>query len=124
MLRTMVNQGDLVTVYRSADSNAEEDASAVQDVLARNELHPVLLDDSVPGVVSGSWEVRVPSQEVNTAEQLIATLDQDDPGKPDPSADLDSVTIAELQGTTGEIEAMGIKSILDASGIPSVLIGN
>jgi hypothetical protein len=42
----------------------------------------------------------------------------------DPSHDLDMVTIAELQGATGEMEAMGIQSILDANGISAVLVGS
>ncbi len=41
----------------------------------------------------------------------------------DPSPELDVVTIMELQGATGEIEAMAVKGILDASNIPSVLVG-
>jgi hypothetical protein len=34
------------------------------------------------------------------------------------------VPIASMMGATGEIEAMGIKSVLDAAGIPNVLIGD
>ena len=41
----------------------------------------------------------------------------------DPSPELDVVTIMELQGATGEVEALGLKSILDANDIPSVLVG-
>lgn len=44
-------------------------------------------------------------------------------GEVDPSPELDIVTIMELQGATGEVEAMGIKSILDASDIPNVMVG-
>jgi len=44
-------------------------------------------------------------------------------GEVDPSPELDVVTIMELQGTTGEVEALAIKSILDASDIPSVMVG-
>jgi|SRR4051794_39362834 len=44
-------------------------------------------------------------------------------GQVDPSPELDVVTIMELQGATGEVEAMGIKSILDASDIPNVMVG-
>lgn len=120
----MTGAWDLITVYRSADSNAEQDASAVRNLLLRNELDAVLVDDSHPGVVSGSWEVRVPHAQVDQAEALIASVDQDDPGRADPSPELDMVTLTEVQGATGEIEALGIRSILDASGISSVLVGN
>src|SRR6478672_9947514 len=41
----------------------------------------------------------------------------------DPSPELDAVTIMELQGVTGEVEALALKSILDANNIPSVLVG-
>jgi len=55
---------------------------------------------------------------------LVAQVDQDDPGRVDPSHELDMVTIAEVQGLTGEMEAMGIQSILDANGISAVLVGS
>lgn len=109
----------LITVYRSADSNAEQDAVAVHALLIDNGICAALCGDNVPG----TWEVRVAPEDVPQSETLVSTLDADDPGRPDPSADFDSVTIAELQGTTGEIEAMGIKSILDASNIPNVIVG-
>lgn len=114
---------DLVTVYRSADMNAEQDASAVRNLLLKNELDATLVDDSYPGVVSGSWEVRVPAPQVDQAEALIAVVDQDDPGRVDPTHDLDMVTISETQGATGELEALSIQSILDANGISASIVG-
>jgi len=120
----MVNP-DLITVYRSSDANAETDATAVCDVLTQNGIDALLCDDEVEGVLSGTWEVRVDVRVVERAEALVATLDQDDPaGSPNPSHELDSVTLAEFQGTTGEIEAMGIYSVLQSSGIPAVLVGS
>ena len=114
---------DLVTVYRSADMNAEQDATAVRNLLIKNGVNAVLADHKTRGVVEGTWEVRVPESEVPQAEALVAQVDQDDPGGVDPSHDLDMVTIAELQGATGEMEAMAIQSILDANGISAVLVG-
>ncbi|MBC7924463.1 MAG: DUF2007 domain-containing protein [Bryobacteraceae bacterium] len=114
---------DLITVYRSADSNSESDASAIHRLLRENGILANLLDDSEAGVVSGSWEVRVNPTDAAEAERLIASTNLDDPGRPDPSPDLDAVTVAELQGPTGEIEALGIKSILDSEGIPNVMVG-
>jgi hypothetical protein len=114
---------DLVTVYRSADMNAEQDATAVRNVLIKNGVDAQLADEHAPGVVEGTWEVRVPQAQVAQAEALIAQIDQDDPGGVDPSHDLDMVTIAELQGATGEMEALAIQSILDANGISAVLVG-
>jgi hypothetical protein len=115
---------DLVTVYRSADMNAEQDATAVRNLLIKNGLNAQLASDDTPGVVDGTWEVRVPQFEVPQAEALVSQVDQDDPGRVDPSHELDMVTVAELQGTTGEMEALAIQSILDASGISAVLVGS
>lgn len=41
----------------------------------------------------------------------------------DPSHDLDLETIFRANGTTAEMEAMSIRAVLDANGIPSVLMG-
>jgi hypothetical protein len=120
----MSMETDLVTVYRSADMNGEEDATAIRNVLIKNGIAAQLADDKAPGVIEGTWEVRVPESQVPQAEALVVQMDQDDPGGVDPSHDLDMVTIAELQGATGEMEAMAIQSILDANGISAVLIGS
>jgi hypothetical protein len=119
----MNGEGQLTSVYRSADANAEQDATAIRNLLMRAGLDARLCDDSVPGVLTGTYEVRVPPGQAAEAESLIATVDQEDPGRADPSSDFDMVTIAELQGATGEMEAMGIKSILDANGIGVVIAG-
>ena len=121
---SMSMETDLVIVYRSADMNAEQDASAVRNLLIANGIDAQLFDDKSQGVVEGTWEVRVPASETAQAEALVAQVDQDDPGRVDPSHDLDMVTIAEVQGLTGEMEAMGIQSILDANGISAVLVGS
>ena len=113
----------LTTVYRSADANAETDASAVKNLLIKAGLNPVLLDDTVPGVVSGTWEVRVPPEEVTYAEETIAQVDQDDPGAADPSPELDLVTAAASEGALSEMEAVSIKTILDSNGINAVIVG-
>jgi hypothetical protein len=120
----MAMDTDLVTVYRSADNDAEQDANAVRNLLVRNGLNPQVFDDKSPGVVEGSWEVRVPGSETQEAEALIAGVDVEDAGKVDPSHDLDMVTIEELQGATGEMEALGIQSILDANGISALILGS
>jgi hypothetical protein len=117
-------ESDLITVYRSADMNAEQDATAVRNLLIKNGLSAQMLDHKALGVIEGTWEVRVPRVEVAQAEALIAQVDQEDPGRVDPSHELDMVTIAELQGTTGEMEALAIQSILDANGISAVLVGS
>jgi hypothetical protein len=120
----MNGEADLVTVYRSADQNADRDAARAQAYLADQGLHPLTLGDGAPGVVQGSYEVRVPSTEVAEAEQLLANFDADDTFQADPSSELDTVPIVSMMGATGEIEAMAVKSVLDAAAIPAVLIGD
>lgn len=116
--------GDLVTVYRSADMNAESDARGVCNLLIANGLDARIADSSAAGVVVGTYEVRVPAEQAGTAETLIAGIDQDDPGRADPSHDLDMVTLRTMEGATGELEAISVRSILEANGIPCVVIGN
>jgi hypothetical protein len=120
----MTSEAGFITVYRSADANAEVDATAVRNALMRNQIDARLYDDNAAGVVPGSYEVRVPENQAAEAEALIAHMDQDDPGAADPSRDLDMVTLRRTMGTTAQMEAFGIKGILDANGISSVVIGN
>jgi hypothetical protein len=103
--------------------NAEQDATAVRNLLMRNGLDAYLCDDTTPGVVKGSFEVRVPPAQVQQAESVISSVDQDDPGRADPSSELDMVALRQTTGGTGEMEALAIKSILDANGISSVMVG-
>jgi hypothetical protein len=120
----MNGEADLVTVYRSADQDADRDAARVQAHLAQHGLGSVILDDRALGVVHGSYEVRVPSNQAAEAEQLLAGFDADRTPPADPSRELDTVPIMSMMGATGEIEAMGVKSVLDAAGVPAVLIGD
>ncbi len=120
----MAGEASLTTVYRSADANAETDATAIKNLLIKAGLNPVLLDDTVPGVLSGTWEVRVPPEEFSFAEEVVSQVDQDEPGAPDPSSEFDMVPLADTEGgALSEIEAISIKSILDASGITAVVMG-
>jgi hypothetical protein len=124
ILEGMTGDSSFITVYRSADMNAEQDATAIRNLLTRNGLDAQLADDQAAGVVEGSWEVRVPAEQGAQAETLISQVDQDDPGRADPSHELDMVTIRRTDGATGELEALGIKGILDSNGISSVIVGN
>jgi hypothetical protein len=116
---------EFTTVYRSADTDAEENAQAVRDTLAAAGFHPQIVGDDTPGVVEGTYEVRVPASEAGAAEALVAqTPDSEYPERVDPSHDLDLVPVAKTDGTTGEMEATGIQSILDANGISALIVGN
>ena len=114
---------ELVTVFRSADRSAMEDAEEAQELLAESGLAAVLLDDKAPGVPVGAVEVRVPSGQAKQAEEILAASENAEPPPPgDPSHDFDLETIFEDMGTSAEMEAIGIRSVLDANGIPSVLV--
>lgn len=118
---------EFVTVFRSADETAKDDASAILDLLARNELEAKLFDDNTPGVPAGAWEVRVPSADVERAEKLIAGRPGagDELANVDNSADLNLETVfRQPAGGTYEIEALAVKSMLEANGIYAVLVGD
>jgi hypothetical protein len=118
---------DLITVYRSADESAEEDARAIRDLLASEGIDAVLLDDNAPGVPEMAWEVRVPPEASIRAEELIgeARLPDDELVEVDSSPDLDTETVFSAPGgPTAELEAIGVKSVLDAAGIASFIVGD
>ena len=120
----MTGATDSITVYRSGDMNAEEDATTVRDALLARGLHPEIVGDDTPGVVEGTFEVRVPRVELNPAEAIVADLPIEDQELPDTSRELDLVPVAHTDGATGEMEAISIKSILESNGITAVIIGN
>lgn len=114
---------ELVIVFRSADSSAREDAEEARDLLVEGGLSPVLLGDDAPGVPSGAWEVRVPAEQVARAEAILAASATAAPVRGDPSHDLDTVTIFDALGATAEMEALGIRAVLEANEIPAVFVG-
>ncbi len=118
MLEGMEN---MVTVFRSADPTAQEDATAVLEVLTGNGIAGTLVDDSAPGVPSGAWEVRVQAADSARAEALIAAQLIE---PTDESHALDLVTVFRSAGSTSEMEAMSVKALLESSGIDAVLVAD
>jgi hypothetical protein len=113
---------DLVTVYRSMDADAQEDADCILELLTDEGIQAVVLDDSAPGVPEGVFEVRVPSADASRAEELIAeNPPSDEAEEVDDSPALDQETIA---SAASEMEAMSIKNLLDSNGIAAVLVGD
>ncbi len=113
---------DLITVFRSMDADAKEDAECIVELLTDQGIQAVLLDDSSPGVPEGVFEVRAPAAAAARAEELIAENPlPDEVEEVDTSSDLDLETIA---SAASELEAMGIKNLLDSSGIAAVLVGD
>ena len=115
---------DFVTVFRSADDDAEHDASQIAEALKAEGIAPTILDDRAPGVVQGAFEVRVAPADAARAESIIAAIP--DEGEPaDDSHDLDLVTVYSSGdgNTAGDLEALTVKNLLDSAGIYAVLVG-
>ena len=113
----------MLTVFRSAESSAEEECSDIRTFLAENGIDAKVAGDDAPGVVSGSYEIRVAAEDADRATELIATLPED-AQQADPSHGLDLVSIYRSESTpSAEMEAMGLKAILDSSGIEAVVMG-
>jgi hypothetical protein len=120
-----MNVPELVTVYRSMDHTAKDDCEIIVDMLAAQGLSPVIVDDSAPGVPEGAFEVRVPADQLQKAEQLIDENPLPDAVEEvDNSSSLDLKTVFLGAGTTGEMLALGIKSLLEANGIATVMVGD
>jgi hypothetical protein len=114
-----------VTVFRSADGTAQEDAAAIQEMLVDEGVQAVLRDDHAPGVPSGAWEVRVAAADSARAEALIADHPiEDEFADGDASSELDLVTVFRSAGNTGEMEAQQVKSLLDSNGLEAVLVAD
>lgn len=122
--RVMNAAPELVTVYRSTDRSAQQDAEGVRNLFVRNGIDAQLLDSSTAGVPSGAFEIRVPAAQANLAQSLLDSLDTPETEGADPSRELDMVTVRRTMGTTGEMEALAIRGILDSNGISSIIVGN
>jgi hypothetical protein len=125
----MTDQTEFITVFRSADNSAEADATAARDELIQAGIQAVLLGADTPGVVEGSWEVRVPAASQFDAEALLAVEEpepEDESEVPEEglSHDLDFVNVFASNANDAEMEAISIQSILEASGIPTTVIGS
>jgi len=110
---------ELVTVFRSADPTARDQAEEVLDLLADAGLSPILFDDDAVGVPSGAFEVRVPASESDRADEVLRSGIE--PG--DPSHGFDTETIFDAVGATAEMEAIGMRGVLEANGIQTVMVG-
>jgi hypothetical protein len=104
------------------DAGAKEDCQEILGLLRDAGIEAVLWDDSAPGVLEGVFEVRVSAANAAEAEKLIAENPlPDEVEEVDPSSELDLETIA---SAAGEMEAFGIKNLLDSNGIAAVLVGD
>ncbi len=108
------------------DADAKEDAECIVEFLTDAGIRATLLSDAAPGVPEGVFVVRVPEEDAARAEELIAeNLLPDEGEELDDSPELNLETIYHAEASaTGELEAMGIKNLLDSNGIAAVLVGD
>jgi hypothetical protein len=123
----MTEQTEFVTVFRSGDPTAEADATAARECLTQAGMQAILLGDDAPGVIEGTWEVRVPMPDRARAEALLEARpseseDESEVPKEGLSHNLDFVTLFSSPANGAESEAILIQSILESNGIPCVMI--
>lgn len=124
----MEEQQAQITVFRSPYHNAREEAERIREMLLEAGIDAVVVDSSSPGVVSGTFEVRVPVQDVELAEKIVAAEQEErEAAEPvpevDPSHSLDLETVFASSGAAAEMEALTIHSMLEAGGLAPVLVG-
>lgn len=127
MLVSMNTASEWTTVYRSMDDGAEDQAGQVTAMLLGAGIQAVMLNDEAPGVVEGTYEVRVGAQDAARAEELIASapaVTEDLVEDVDPSHELDMVPVYTGEGMTAEMEAIGVQSVLAAGDIQAVMVGS
>ena len=123
----MPADAEMVTVFRSADEDAEDDARAIHELLNSEGIDAALLDDNSPGVPEGAWEIRVAPADSARAEGLIdeARLPDADMSEVSASSDFDAVTVFQSRGgTNSEMEAMSVKALLESAGINAIMVGD
>lgn len=117
-----------VTVYRSMEVDAKSDCEVIVELLTDEGLSPEILDDCAPGVPEGVYEVVVPAAEAERAEEIIKANplpDDEDIEEVDDAPELDLETIYHSESSTmAEVEAVGIKNVLDANGIDAIIVGD
>ena len=113
---------EMVTVFRSADTGAEEQADTVRDLLANTGIEARVFSGSDAGVMKGVFEVRVPAERQADAERLIETEQTLNQEALDVSHDFDMVPAFVSDEASAEMIATEIRAILDAQGIPSVMV--
>ena len=80
---------ELVTIFRSMDSSASDEANEISGLLANAGLDPVVLDDSALGVPSGAFVVKVPEDQAVRADEVLENAEEVEPDPGDPSHSMD-----------------------------------
>ncbi len=108
---------NLVTVFRSDATDAEEQTAVLRDMLGESNIPA-----EVSGTHEGAYEVRVRPEHEEAARELIATHRDFRVQEVDLSHELDMVPVFSSQDYNAEMVATEIRSILEANGIPTVLV--
>lgn len=115
---------DLVTVFRSADADAEEQAEEVCELLHEAGIQAQVFSPSQTGAAMGAYEVRVPADRSQEAERLLAAHRVEaETTASEPSHQLDMVTVFRSDAHNAEMLAAAVESLLEANGIPAVIVG-
>jgi hypothetical protein len=124
----MTDETDFITVFRSGDPTAKQDAETARERLAQGGIRAIVRGDEAPGVVEGSWEVRVPAADRAQAEALVDAPapkpeDESEVSTEGQSHDLDFVSLASFDGIGAEMQSTLLRSALEGNGIPCAVIG-
>jgi hypothetical protein len=125
----MTGSSDFITVFRSAEPDAKADAECAQQRLAQAGIRSIVVGDETPGVVEGTYEVRVAASDQAKAEAILAVPapepeDEEEVPEAGLSRDLDFVPIFSSQAMGAEVEAISLQTILESAGIPTILVGS
>jgi hypothetical protein len=113
---------ETVTVFRSADPGAQDDAANIAGMLNTQGVAATVLDDSAPGVPAGAWEVRVAAADSPRADALIAANPiEDEFANPSESHAFDMVTVFR---TGAESEALMVHALLQSNDIDAMIVGD
>jgi len=113
---------DWLTVFRGVDPGGRDQALEVREMLRESGLTAEIYSSAEPGVAGGTYEVRVPADQAEQAEQIIACQSEFVEPPLDTSHDLDLVTVFSSDAHNAEMQASGVLSLLEAAGIPALLV--
>lgn len=120
----MNGASDLITVYRTMDMNAKDEAASVRSLLEQSGIAALVVDDQAPGVLEGTYEVKVCAADQAQAEALINRAPDDSQLEASPSHQYDQETVFSGEGITAEVEAISVQGVLSANNIGSMLVGS
>jgi|YNPBryunderm2012_1023409.scaffolds.fasta_scaffold00102_11 aryl-alcohol dehydrogenase-like predicted oxidoreductase len=113
---------DWLTVFRGVDPGGRDQAIEVCELLRDAGLTAEVHSPAERGVASGTYEVRVPADQAEQAEQVIASHREFIEPSLDTSHELDLVTVFSSDAHNAEMQASAVLSLLEAAGVPALLV--